>query len=304
MSEEPISFRKLSGSGNDFICLDNRLGQFEPLVTSGRIDRFVRVLCRRGLGAGADGVILASPTDLLPGLVLLARFYDADGTEAALCGNGTACFVRWALDAGWSGQDEEVRALTSAGVVHGRRIDDRYVRVCLPSPEDVRLGLSVQTGERTWQCDYITVGVPHLVTFVDNVEQIEVSHWGRLLRQHPMFAPGGVNANFVQVLAPGRLAVRTFEFGVEDETLSCGTGSAASAILATIRFHWSSTFMCAVEPVRIRARSGDELRIYFTLKGEQASDLCLETVVRPVYDATLSAELTRAALGQDDGGAG
>jgi diaminopimelate epimerase len=301
MTEPTIAFRKLSGSGNDFICLDNLSGQFEPLIASGRIGHLVRTLCRRGLGAGADGVILASQTDLLPAVKLFARFFDADGTEAALCGNGTACFVHWAVAAGWS--SDEVHALTSAGVVHGRRIDDRYVRVCLPTPEGIRRDFSVETDGRAWLCDTIVMGVPHLVTFVNNVDEIEVGHWGRLLRRHPMFGPQGVNANFVQVLGPGRLAVRTFEFGVEDETLSCGTGSAAAAILAAIRFNWPSEFACAVTPVTVRAHSGDELRIYFTLNGkDHAADVCLETIVRPVYEATLSPEMTREALGQSDAG--
>jgi diaminopimelate epimerase len=241
-------------------------------------------------------VILVERTDLMAEVKLFAHFYDADGSEAALCGNGTACFIRWALAEGLS--QDEVHALTSAGVIHGRRIDERYVRVCLPTPEGIRRNLNVETDGRTWLCDTIVVGVPHLVTFVEDVEKVEVAHWGLRLRRHPLFAPGGVNANFVQVLGTGRIAVRTFEFGVEDETLSCGTGSAAAAILAAIRYNWPGEFLCAFTPVRVRAKSGDELRVYFTLQGhEQAGDLCLETIVRPVYQATLSPEMAQTALG-------
>lgn len=291
----PIGFVKLSGSGNDFICLDNRDGRFDDLLANGGVSHLARTLCRRGMGVGADGLIVAETTDLLPTVPLFARFFEPDGSEAELCGNGTACFVYWAMENLWYA--DEVRALTTAGVVHGRKVEGQYVRVCLPTPEDMRQGLELETAGRRWLADYILTGVPHLAVYVDDLANLEVDYWGCKLRHHAQFQPRGVNVNFVQVLAPGRLAVRTFEFGVENETLACGTGSASSAILAAMRFHWDDGILCGTTPVEVETAGGDTLRIWFTVQGEdRVSDVCLETIVRPVFHGVLAPELAAAAL--------
>ena len=270
-----IDFIKLSGSGNDFLCIDNRDGRFDALVSSGGVGHFARTLCHRGMGIGADGIVFAESTDILPAVNIFSRFFEPDGSEAELCGNGAACFIYWVTNNGWTG-DGEVHVLTAAGVVRGQRTDTRYVRVCLPLPEDMATDLELTVDGRNWNCDYLLVGVPHAVTYVPDVEDIEVSHWGRLLRHHERFAPRGANVNFVQVIGEGEIAVRTFEFGVEAETLACGTGSAAAAILTARRFNWPRKYLTEAEPVRIRARSGDVLKVWFTLQDDGTfTDVCL-----------------------------
>ena len=175
---ETIEFAKLSGSGNDFICIDNRDGAFDEIVTSPeRVSLFARQLCHRGAGVGADGVIFAVQPEIEEGCDLSARFFEADGTEAELCGNGTGCFVHWASDNQWA-PTIELRILTPAGVVRGKNRDNSYVQVCIPNPEDIQTNLSVEVHGRLWSCDVARVGVAHLATYVDDVAEVDVAYWG------------------------------------------------------------------------------------------------------------------------------
>lgn len=292
-----IEFAKFSGSGNDFICIDNRDGRHDAMIEAPeRIGHFARALCRRGLGIGADGVIFACDHEVGDLADISARFFESDGSETELCGNGVGCFVHWVRTSGWV-PEAETRILTPAGVVRGTDSDGRYVRVCIPLPEDQQQNLTVETDGKTWECDLAVTGVPHLVTYVDDVDAVDVPRWGAALRHHERFQPRGVNANFVQVLEPGRLAVRTFEYGVEGETLACGTGSAASAILAARRFGWGAPYTSGDEPIRIRARSGDVLRVYVELDpAGEVVDLCLETVIRSVCTGSIHPDLAAEAL--------
>ncbi len=290
-----IDFEKLSGSGNDFLCIDNRDGRFDRLLGDQGAGHMAKALCRRGLGVGADGLIFAITPELEGVAHIGARFFEPDGSEAELCGNGTACFLYWVIAHGWV-PEGEVKVLTPAGVVRGHNGLNNYVRVCIPDPEGMQTDLQVTVQEVTWQCDFVVTGVPHLITYVDDLDRLDVACWGPRLRHHPRFGPRGVNANFVQVLGEGRLAVRTFEFGVEAETLACGTGSAAAAIMAARRFHWHQDYTTGRRPVHIRARSGDLLKVWFTASGGLVTDVCLETIVRVVCAGVVSPELTAIAL--------
>ena len=294
---EPIDFVKLSGSGNDFICIDNRDGRFDELVSSGRIGQFAQALCRRGPSIGADGLILAESTDLLPDVHIFARFFEPDGSEAELCGNGTACFIAWAVDNGWLPEDEEVRALTGAGVIRGEKLARKYVRVCIPDPEDVQTDIELNVDGRAWTFDYMITGVPHAIAYVDDVDEVDVARWGRRIRHHPRFQPRGANVNFVQVLAEGSIAVRTFEFGVEGETLACGTGSAAAAIMTALRHGWGREYLAGDKVVHITARSGDVLEVSFEAREDNTVlNVCLHTVVRCVFSGTIHPDLVAEAL--------
>ncbi len=296
MPAPPIQFAKLSGSGNDFVCIDNRDGRFDELTGSPqRIGYFARRLCRRSLGIGADGVIFAARPEIEGVADVAARFFEADGSEAGLCGNGTACFTRWAFDGGFV-EDSTLRILTPAGVVLAERADGPYITVCIPSPENLTRHCELTVGGLPMCYDYVVTGVPHLVTQVEDVDMIDMPRLGPAIRWHRHFQPGGVNANFVQVLDTGEIAVRTWEYGVEAETLACGTGSAAAAILTALREDWPREYRCHDRPVRVRTRGGDTLRVYFT-EGEDGGieDVCLETVVRFLFEGTLHAELAEAA---------
>ena len=295
----PIDFLKISGSGNDFICIDNRDGRFDEILAGPRqVENFVRLLCRRGMSVGADGVIFACRNEVEGFSDLSARHYEPDGSEAELCGNGVACFTRWAIQNGWT-NGGEVRILTTAGVVRGKPVDGDYIRVCIPLPENARSGLRIGADGQSWDCDYVVTGVPHLVVYVQqDVSGLGMERIGPALRYHGDFAPRGVNVNFTQVLGEGQLAVRTWEFGVEGETLACGTGSAAAAIMAMRRFRWGEQYSSGDRPVLVRTRGGDTLRIYSSHAPDgNVTDLCLETSVRMIFTGCLHDELIEAAMG-------
>jgi len=279
--DDPIEFWKLSGSGNDFICIDNRDGRYNDLLAdAGRASHFAREICHRGTGVGADGVIFACRPEIEDVADIQAQFYEPDGSVAELCGNGTGCFVCCATALGWV-DDGQIRILTPAGVVLGRTLEDHYVRVCIPTPEDQQPDVEVKVDGQSIRGDYIVTGVPHFVTYVNDVDAVDVAHLGPALRHHPQFAPRGVNANFVQVLGEGRLAVRTYEFGVENETLACGTGAASAALLAAKRFAWDRAYTDGTRDVEVTARSGDVLRVCITLDDNgTVTDYCLDTIVR------------------------
>ncbi len=298
MIPRPVSFAKLNAAGNDFVCIDNTQGALDGLLDSDRCRAFVQAVCRRGLGVGADGLILASHLGAGQGVDVVARFLEPDGSEARLCGNGTACFSYWVvrtqLLAGPC-----VTILTAAGTAQGKlNIDDPYlVTVCVPDPTDLHTAIELKTGNRNWHLDYVDTGVPHAIAYVNDLESVDVLRWGQAIRRHPHFAPPGVNANFVQVLAPGHIAVRTYEFGVESETLACGTGSAAAAILTTLRQGWNSEYRSGREPVKVDVRGGGQLLVWFVCEdGLSVSGVCLQTRVRPVYEAVMSDEFIDAIM--------
>jgi len=295
---EAIEFAKLSGSGNDFICIDNRSGRFDAMLGSPeRVGRFAQMLCRRGLSVGADGVIFAIQPANPAKADLGVRFFEPDGSEAELCGNGSACFARWVVDNGWV-RGKEVRIQTASGVARGREGRDGYVHVCIPSPYDRETDIEVTADGRAWTMDFAITGVPHAVVYVDDVDAVDMQRWGPAIRHHERFGPRGVNVNFTQVLGEGRLAVRTFEFGVENETLACGTGCATAALMSALRFGWSKDFLSQGEPIHVQVRSGDILKLYLLVAADGTVEkVCLETVVRFLYLGKLHPELAARALG-------
>jgi len=292
---EHIEFTKLSGSGNDFICLSNLDGRYDALLADpSRVGPFARVLCGRGHGVGADGLIFACPPEIEGVADVSAHFMEPDGSEAELCGNGTACFVKFLLDGGHV-PSQDIRILTPAGVVRGRPVDGEYVRVCIPIPTDLQqdIALPVEGLPRPMVCDFAVTGVPHAVVFVEDVNRVDMPRLGPLLRFHPHWGPRGANVNFVQVLGPGRLAIRTWEFGVEGETLACGTGSATAAVMAAMRHDWPPEFTRGDASIDLRVHGGDTLRVWLTRRDDTITDLCLDSAVRAVFRGTLADETVR-----------
>jgi diaminopimelate epimerase len=218
------AFFKVSGSGNDFVALAEPAA--EPLPGQ------IRAWCRRGISLGADGVfVLRRDAAGSGGAAVTMAYWNADGQPADLCLNGTRCAAQLACHLGWA--DGEVRVLTGAGPFRARRLDDRRVELELdlavdgPRPVTIEIDGAAHAG---W---YLAVGVPHFVLpWPQELDAAPVVELGRRLRHHAAFAPAGANVNFVRFAGDGRhLAIRTYERGVEDETLSCGTGAVAAAAL-------------------------------------------------------------------------
>ena len=242
-----IAFLKMHGAANDFVVIDHR----RPFLPEPH-DALVRRLCDRRRGVGADGVLLLEGDAELD---FAMRYYNADGGPADYCGNGARCVARLALDLGL-GHDDEVRFRTAVGPQSARRgaggrgIDLHFGRVA-GEPEP----LSVEAQGRRFDGHFVRAGVPHFVVAVERVEWTPVPEWGAALRQHPRFAPAGANVDFVAALGPGRIAMRTYERGVEAETLACGSGAIASALVAEARGERS--------PVTVVTAGGDELVVAF-----------------------------------------
>ena len=236
-----LPFVKMHGAGNDFVMLDGRRLD-TPLETVE-----VAFLCHRRRGVGADGLIVVAPAD---GVDFRMIYWNADGGEAEMCGNGARCAVEYAARLGL--HEGHCRFATAAGDLEGWRHQAGDVEVSLTAWRD--LGLDMDLEDSPWSEHHVChTGVPHLVIPVEDLEAVDVREWGRRLRHHPVFTPAGVNVNWVAARGD-HFALRTYERGVEDETLACGTGASAAAVI-----------LCHLEratsPVTIRTRGGDDLVI-------------------------------------------
>ncbi|MCK5801804.1 MAG: diaminopimelate epimerase [Lentisphaeria bacterium] len=291
-----VAFTKLHAGGNDFICMDNTQGAYQSLLSAGAWPVVVRALCRRALGVGADGLVVACQLGSGDGVDIVARFLEPDGTEARLCGNGTACFTYWALGAGLV-SGPEVNILTAAGTARAQpdASDPSRVTVCVPNPHSLEIGVELNADGRHRTVHLINTGVPHAVIFVDSLHDVDVARVGAAIRWHERFTGmGGVNVNFVRILEEGHVAVRTYEFGVEAETLACGTGSTAAAIIATLARGWAAPYHSGNEPVKVEVRGGETLRVWFTHNADGSfRDTCMQTRVSPIYDGELRPEAVR-----------
>jgi len=215
---EQIPFVKYHGAGNDFILVDDRSLAVEQQLTT----RSIAHACHRHFGVGADGLMLLQPGS--DGADFFMRYYNSDGRVSTFCGNGGRCMVAFGASLGLF--NDRCRFLGTDGWHAGEIITDGFVRLSMQDIDGVEtLDL------RSFRLD---TGSPHYVRFVDDIESVDVFREGRMIRHDERFAPGGLNVNFVQLLDRGNLAIRTYERGVENETLACGTGVVAAAAAAAV----------------------------------------------------------------------
>ncbi len=263
-------FTKMNGAGNDFIMLDNRHEKLA--LDSARI----ALLCDRHRGVGADGVLAVEPP--VRGADFRMRYYNADGGEAEMCGNGARCFARFARRLG--ANKSVISFETLAGIIRAS-FPDNEVRVAMSDPHSYRPPVSLDINGRSQEVYFVNTGVPHAVVFTDDVQAVDVSKDGAALRYHPAFAPKGTNANFVQVLSPESIAIRTYERGVEGETLACGTGVCAAALIHHLRTRSPSS-------VHVKVRGGDILQVAFEASGSGFRNVTLTGPADFVFDGTIS----------------
>lgn len=266
-----IPFVKMSGAGNDMILVDHRRG-----FLAGREASFVRAACERRRGIGADGVILVEDDDEVDFAV---RFFNPDGGEYGLCGNGARCVPVFAAELGFRGPRYVFRS--PSGVHEGTLVADGLARVGLPPVRDVRLDVEADLEGRPVRLDRGDIGVPHASLWVEDVASVPIAAWGAHLRRHPVFGPGGTNVSFVRLAGPDVLEIRTFERGVEGETLACGSGSAVAATIARIRGRVGRRVVLAVA-------SGDRLVVH--LPGEEGAGPDLEGPVSRCFDGQVDLE--------------
>jgi diaminopimelate epimerase len=280
-----IPFTKMTGSGNDFIVIDNR--DLKVAAPYGR--ELARLACRRRLSAGADGLILIEND---PEVDFSWRFYNADGSEPGMCGNGSRCAARFAVLKGITSK-ERFCFRTLAGVVEAR-VFGQGARVAMPRPHGLETDIAVDIDGRRISLDFLNTGVPHAVYFTDSPRQLEetdIEKLGRAIRGHERFLPAGTNVDFVLVSGPHAMQARTYERGVEAETLACGTGCIASALVAAARNLTQS-------PVEVLTRGGETLTIHFEKNSQGSvtsfSAVFLEGDAKVVYDAELWDETLKA----------
>ena len=266
-----VRFWKLEGAGNDFLGLDGRAGGFKLKRQQ------IADLCDRRRGVGADGVLVVEKPKVR-GADFRMRYYNSDGGEAEMCGNGARCFALLARAV--SGRKGNVlRIQTQAGLVT-LQIRGQEVQVSMTEPTKLRLGRKLVVAGRKLAVDFLNTGVPHAVLFVRSVRSIDVAKQGRAIRYHFAFAPSGTNVNFVEIGQGNRIHVRTYERGVEGETLACGTGVVASSILSNLRRGLRS-------PILVTTRGGDYLRVGFSMVNGQARKVTLQGPARIVYTGVL-----------------
>ena len=271
----PIAFEKMSGTGNDFVIIDNRaLG-----LTADEQPEMAKKICRRMFSLGADGLIFIEQSSVAD---FSWNFYNADGSVAEMCGNGSRCVARFAFEHEIAGKT--MRFETLAGIIEAEVCgEEGAVRVKMPKPYDFKSDLSLRLDDKARSVTCVNTGVPHAVVFVEE-DDVPVKKWGRKVRFHELFEPKGVNANFVKRLANGKLKVRTYERGVEDETMACGTGAVASALVASLQEGMTS-------PVEVVTSGGDTLKIFFDLhEGPEADNVYMEGPTRLICTGYLTAE--------------
>ncbi len=273
MTTEPrprLPFFKMHGGGNDFVIIDHRT-QFIPEAEQ---PQFARRVCHRQMGAGADGLILIEDC---PTANFRWRFYNADGSEPEMCGNGGRCAARCAVLNGIAPADLTFETL--AGTIKAE-VKGHRVKLLMAGVGDLSLNRAIPLDGETLTGHFLKVGVPHVAVPVTDLEQAPVTRWGRAIRFHPMFAPAGTNVNFIRVQGPRELMIRTYERGVEDETLACGTGSVAAALIAARLGQVKS-------PVTVHTRGGEALTVYFTRQGEAFAEVFLEGDALVAYQGEL-----------------
>jgi len=259
----------MNGAGNDFVMIDNRSGdvRLQP-------EQIVRI-CDRHRGVGADGILLLENGS--NGADFRMRYYNRDGGEAEMCGNGARCFARFANKI--AAAPARVSFQTPAGLIRGE-LHGELVTLQMSEPKDLRLNLDLVTSAGNERVHFINSGVPHVVAPVSKIEDVDVRKRGAALRYDKEFSPAGANANFIEKRGAKEILVRTYERGVEDETLACGTGVVASALI------FAATEKVA-GPIRVTVRSGSELSVDFEKTGQKFTNVTLTGPAEFAFEGTI-----------------
>ena len=259
----------MSGAGNDFIFIDNREG-----IANG-VDRqtLIKKSCARNVSVGADGLVLIENSDTAD---FVWRFYNCDGSEAEMCGNASRCAGRFAHMNGIAGTKMAFETL--AGRIEAEVKEGVNVKVQLTPPFDERADYSLNLGDETIEVSSVNTGVPHVIWFCDDIENRDIMKYGPAVRYHSEYAPAGTNVNLCSPTEDGKLRIRTYERGVEGETMACGTGCVAGAIFAVKKGLLKS-------PVTCLTSSGLELTVYL-----ENNKVYLEGEARVVYKGELTEE--------------
>lgn len=271
-----IPFTKMSGAGNDFVVVDNRSG----IIANPNL--FAVSVCNRRLGIGADGLLLVEKSSKAD---FLMQYYNADGSSAGMCGNGGRCIAKFAFDAGIVSND--YFAFEAFGYIYEvTRHAPTVYELKMKDPFGAKLDQTLVVNGKTLKGNYLNTGTDHSVIFLDenpalgSLEATDVFNIGRAIRYHEVYQPKGTNANFVSRIKSNSIQIRTYERGVEEETLACGTGSVASALLSAAKFGWSS-------PVNVKVKSGETLIVGFEKENESFVNVTLKGPAVNVFNGNI-----------------
>ncbi len=263
-----MQFTKMVGNGNDFTVVDNR-----DEALRGDLHSILARICRRKSSIGADGVLLLEKDPKLP---FSMRYFNSDGSEAEMCGNGARCIALYAYSKGIAPRE---MLFSSRAGVHSASVSENWVRLKFTEPGEVRLDVPLTVEGKRVICSLLNSGVPHAVIFTQDLAGEDVTGLGRGVRLHKEFQPQGTNVDFVQVTGGHSIKIRTYERGVEGETLSCGTGAVASAVISYLKGE--------VGPAVEVATEGGSLRVDFQSEKEKVKDVYLEGEARIVYEGRI-----------------
>jgi diaminopimelate epimerase len=275
-----IPFYKLQGSGNDFILVDNRTLR----LSTAHMNTWAKSLCTRAFGIGADGLIFIDSAPKGKAVDYMWHFYNADGSRAEMCGNGSRCVARLAFELGIA--DKNQTFMTDAGPIQAQVMEDSgQIKVQLTRAIDLELDMTISkdNGE-TMQVHFVNTGVPHTVLLTSNLKKIDVKSLGSSIRFNPRFAPQGTNVNFVQIEDREHISLRTYERGVENETYACGTGACASVFVAHALDKCSSH-------VSVTTSGGEKLTVHL-----ENDDIFLQGDAVIVYTGNLYPEVFNLPL--------
>ncbi len=265
-----LEFSKMAGAGNDFIMIDNLAGSLK----SG-FPELARRLSNRKLSIGSDGLIVMEKSAKAD---VGMRIFNPDGSEAEMCGNGVRCLAKFAVDKKIA--KDKLTIDTLAGLI-GAEVRGDVVTVKMADPKDLKLGLTIDLNGKRQDMHFINTGVPHAVVVTDKLEEVDVFTQGRAIRRHSQFAPRGANANFISIRFDNSISIRTYERGVEDETLACGTGSTAGALVAAALKSFTS-------PVKVHTHGGEVLEIFFSRDGMNFHDVYLKGPVSTSFEGRVT----------------
>ncbi len=280
-----ISFTKLSGAGNDFVLFDRKLNP--DLVLS---EEKIKKICDRRFGVGADGVLVISD---IKGYAFDMKYFNADGSTGSLCANGARCALKYGSVSGRV-QKEIVNFRANEIEYSGVIIDENKIKFFLNPPKNLKYNFKVKAAGQLITASFADTGSPHLViklndvlknpavisSFFRNINDVPVFELGRELRYLRDFAPGGTNVNFIQI-EDGEIKIRTYERGVENETLACGTGSVASALISYVNDDLKP-------PIKLRVKSGDILEVDFKIENQNVKELSLTGPAEIIFNGELS----------------
>jgi diaminopimelate epimerase len=283
-----IKFTKMAASGNDFVVIDNRKQQ----AGSYKLPLLARQICRRKYGAGADGLLILEKS---AGADIKMRIFNPDGSEPDMCGNGVRCIALYSARNQKSFDKlrtlrrrtlskvevpetrNQIKIMTKAGLIEAG-VNKGKVRIKMRGPKAIKLDSALRLGKRQIRINSINTGVPHAVIFVEGLDKIDVVAIGRQIRFHKRFLPRGTNVDFVQVIDDNNISLRTYERGVEEETLACGTGTVAAALITACRLGLSGS-----RQINVYTKGGEILSVGFKLINAKFKDVWLEGRVRIVY---------------------